>query len=105
MSDSDYDEEEEATDLSNETVVEKYEQAGRICTDALEYVMAFCEPGASVVSVCEAGDVFIVQETEKLYPPKKEDKIKKKRKIMKSKQESLFQRVFPLITLLDMSPL
>merc|ERR1712025_1062132 len=74
-------EEEEITDPSNPAVAKKYKEAGKICSEALKHVMSICKPGMQISQVCDAGDKFIVQEANTLYPPKPKEEEKKGRNL------------------------
>jgi len=67
----DYSSEEEITTLANPEVVDKYKAAATVANAALAHVASLCQPGASVIDICKAGDDFIEAETAKVYAKKK----------------------------------
>lgn len=62
---------EEITTIANPVVVDKYKNAATVTNAALAYVASLCQPGASVLAICKAGDEYIIEQTSKLYAKKK----------------------------------
>jgi len=53
------------------TGIDKYKAAAQVANAALAYVASLCQPGASVLAICQAGDEFITNETSKVFAKKK----------------------------------
>merc|ERR1712232_53029 len=62
---------EEIISIANPEVVDKYKAAATVANAALAHVASLCQPGASVIDICKAGDDFIEAETAKVYAKKK----------------------------------
>jgi len=62
---------EEDTSLANTEVTTKYQEAAKIVNATLAEIIALCVPGASVLSICRAGDDSILQKCEMIYRAKK----------------------------------
>jgi len=71
MADNMSDEEEKVTNLSNPEIVDKYKAAAAITNSAIAYVAPLCQPGASIVDICKAGDAFIEAEVAKIFSKSK----------------------------------
>src|SRR3990167_3975909 len=72
MSDMSEENSEEVLPLSsNPILVDKYKYAADIANKAINFVTTLVKPGASVLSVCQAGDDFIKTEAEKTCRTKK----------------------------------
>ncbi|KAF7238186.1 Proliferation-associated protein 2G4 [Varanus komodoensis] len=69
--------EEEAAELTiaEDVVVNKYKMGGEIANRVLRTVVEAAKSGVSVLSLCEKGDVMIMEETGKIF--KKEKDMKK----------------------------
>lgn len=67
------DEEPEQT-IAEDLVVTKYKMAGEIANRALKLVVDAAKPEVSVLSLCEKGDIYITQETGKVFKKEKEMK-------------------------------
>ncbi|KAM9409996.1 proliferation-associated protein 2G4a [Pholidichthys leucotaenia] len=67
------DEEQEQT-IAEDLVVTKYKMGGDIANQALRLVLEVAKPGASVLSLCEKGDTYIMAETGKVFKKEKEMK-------------------------------
>merc|ERR1712137_1103913 len=63
--------EERITDLSNPEIVDKYKAAAKVTNQAMAYVASLCQPGASIIEICKAGDTYISTETAKFYSKSK----------------------------------
>jgi len=62
---------EEIISIANPEVVDKFKAAATVANAALAYVAGLCQPGASVIEVCKAGDAYIEAETAKVFAKKK----------------------------------
>lgn len=67
------DDEQEQT-IAEDLVVTKYKMGGDIANQALRLVVEAAKPGASVLSLCEKGDLYIMAETGKVFKKEKEMK-------------------------------
>lgn len=70
----DYEDEQQEETLATPGVLDKYQQAGKICNMVLERVIKKCVPNASVVEICAFGDAEIDKECGKVYSKKKYEK-------------------------------
>ncbi|GFS94189.1 proliferation-associated protein 2G4 [Trichonephila clavipes] len=61
--------------IASDLVVTKYKMAGKMVDWVLSKLIEKCIPGASVISICEAGDQLLEEETKKVF--KKEKGVKK----------------------------
>ncbi|GFT09780.1 proliferation-associated protein 2G4 [Nephila pilipes] len=61
--------------IAQDLVVTKYKMAGEMVTRVLNQLIEKCKPGESVISICEAGDKLLLEETGKVF--KKEKDLKK----------------------------
>jgi len=59
-------EEEVITTLANPEIIDKYKIAATITNSAMAFVASKCVPGASIVDICQAGDDFITEESQKV---------------------------------------
>ncbi|GBM41829.1 Proliferation-associated protein 2G4 [Araneus ventricosus] len=60
--------------IAQDLVVTKYKMAGEMVTRVLNQLIEKCKPGASVISICEAGDQMLEEETGKVFKKEKEMK-------------------------------
>lgn len=67
-------EEEVKQDLTSSDVVTKYKLASDIANKTLGGIIAFCKPGAKIVSVCAFGDTLIERQCEAVFKSKKIEK-------------------------------
>jgi len=67
-------EEEEELDCSHPEVVNKYQFAGGVANEAINFVAGECKAGASVADICAAGDKLITEKLSKVYKGKKVEK-------------------------------
>lgn len=68
------DEETPEQTIAEDVVVTKYKMGAEIANRALKLVFESAIPGVSVLSLCEKGDVYIMQETGKIFKKEKEMK-------------------------------
>ena len=71
MADEHMSDDEEITTIASPEVVDKYKNAAKITNAAIQYVASLCQPGANVLSICQAGDDYINAEAAKIYGKKK----------------------------------
>merc|ERR1712226_526503 len=55
-------------------VLEKYQEAGKICKTVMAEVLAKCVPNASIVDICALGDKLIEEAVDKVFTTKKLEK-------------------------------
>jgi len=67
-------------------VLEKYQEAGKICKNVMALVLEKCVPGASVHEVCSFGDKMIEEQVSKVFNNKKVPKKGEDEKEQKAKQ-------------------
>lgn len=60
--------------IAEDVVVTKYKMGAEIANRALKLVFEAATPGVSVLSLCEKGDAYIMQETGKIFKKEKEMK-------------------------------
>lgn len=60
--------------IAEDVVVTKYKMGAEIANRALKLVFESATPGVSVLSLCEKGDAYIMQETGKIFKKEKEMK-------------------------------
>uniref|UniRef100_A0A8C6T9L6 Proliferation-associated 2G4, b n=1 Tax=Neogobius melanostomus TaxID=47308 RepID=A0A8C6T9L6_9GOBI len=60
--------------IAEDVVVTKYKMGAEIANRALKLVFEAASPGVSVLSLCEKGDAYIMQETGKIFKKEKEMK-------------------------------
>ena len=65
---------EEEPTISSDVVVTKYKMAGDIVNRAMELLVKECVPGTTARTLCERGDVYINEETAKVFKKEKEMK-------------------------------
>jgi hypothetical protein len=58
---------EEDTSLNNSDVVSKYQECAVICNTVIKAVADLCVAGATVLSICKAGDDMVVDLTKGIY--------------------------------------
>ncbi|XP_015912698.1 proliferation-associated protein 2G4 [Parasteatoda tepidariorum] len=60
--------------IAQDLVVTKYKMAAEMVNRVLNLLIEKCHPGASVISICEAGDQLLIEETGKVFKKEKEMK-------------------------------
>lgn len=68
------DKEEQEKTIAEDLVVTKYKMAGEMVNRILKQLIDQCQPGASVLNLCEIGDRLIIEETGKVFKKEKEMK-------------------------------
>ena len=72
--DSNAEDETAANDLQNSDIVTKYRCAADIANKTLQHMLQQVKPGTKAVTLCDLGQDFITQETDKVYNAKKNGK-------------------------------
>ncbi|ELT89178.1 hypothetical protein CAPTEDRAFT_136142, partial [Capitella teleta] len=57
--------------ISDDSVVTKYNTAAKIANDAVAMLQKLTVAGSKVIDLCEKGDNFIIEETDKVFRSKK----------------------------------
>lgn len=74
---SDSDEDFNQTFMDDPSILDKYKAASEIADRALAHVVELCKVGADIAEVCEAGDLFIEEESKKVFSGKKAKKLER----------------------------
>ncbi|XP_067123324.1 proliferation-associated protein 2G4 [Centruroides vittatus] len=68
------DKEENEPTIAQDLVVTKYKMAGEMVNRVLNNLIKKCQPGESVINICELGDKLLLEETGKVFKREKEMK-------------------------------